>query len=132
MKVVLSRSYGKNETKGVLYVFDGASCPYHCVSLELPDNGNQKNASCITAGVYDVEKYDSPSKGRCFHVTNVPGRDSILIHTGNYTHDTLGCILPGTYFSDIDNNGFIDVAESSRAMSRLLILLPDIFKLHII
>ena len=64
-------------------------------TLELPWNNNQPDKSCIPPGVYTCEWDESPSKGWCYHVRSVPGREHILIHIGNYPHNTLGCILPG-------------------------------------
>jgi len=110
-----------------------------CKTLELPNNGNQKGVSCIREGFYEVVKCDSPSKGECFKVLNVPGRSDILIHRGNFAAskpggkvDTQGCILPGTYFTDLNGDNFLDIAESTRAMSRLLLTLPGKFTLYII
>ncbi len=31
---------------------------------------------------------------------NVPNRDDILFHWGNFTRNTRGCILVGSYFSE--------------------------------
>jgi len=136
MKVIINRTYNKTETRGFLIVMNDDQIVFSCKTIELPDLGNQKNFSCIPAGNYGVSKYISPSKGECFHVLNVPGRDSILIHKGNYAAgkhvDTLGCILPGSRFEDINADGNIDVVESAATMKRLLEILPDNFKLHII
>lgn len=131
MKAVLSRTYGPLQTLGRLIVFDGNIKKLEMVTLELPRNGNQRNVSCIPEGTYDVEGYYSQSRGACFWVKNVPGRDSILIHSGNYNKDTKGCILPGIYYDDINNDGLIDVVESRAALNRLVNLL-DNFKLYII
>jgi hypothetical protein len=132
MKVIISRQYGKNETQGILLVIEGTTVIYRAKSLELANNGNQQFTSCIPEGIYEVVKIDSPKRGKCFHVTNVPGRDSILIHKGNFTEDTQGCILPGQYFTDINDDGNIDVAESSNTLNQLLELLPDNFKLYVL
>lgn len=132
MKVVLSRLYGSSETKGALYIFEGCSVLFHCVSLELPDNGNQHNTSCIPEGVYDVIKITRPNGDKAFHVLSVPERDNILIHKGNYTGDTLGCILPGVSFVDLNADDMIDVNESTKTMNKLLSILPQKFKLHIL
>ena len=136
MKAILSRTYNNNETLGSLFVVDGEREVFKCKTIELPDNGNQRNTSCIPEGGYIVQKHISPSKGLCFHVLDVPGRSNILIHIGNYTAgkrvDTLGCILPGRYFTDINDDGNIDVAESTVTMQKLLSVLPDDFTLYII
>jgi hypothetical protein len=132
MKAILSRTYNSSETLGTLMIMEGERPLFKCKTIELPFNGNQRNTSCIPEGTYIVEKYTSPSKGEVFHVKDVPDRDSILIHKGNYTTDTLGCILPGSYFTDLNDDGKIDVAESTKTMKYLLDLLPDIFKLIIL
>ena len=131
MKAVLSRTYKPNQTLGRLIVFEGDVKRLELVTLELPDNGNQKNVSCIPEGVYEVEPYESESRGQCFWVKNVPGRTAILIHSGNYNKDTKGCILPGLYFEDLNDDGLIDVAESRAALSRLINTVEN-FKLYII
>ena len=138
MKAILSRTYNNNETLGSLFVVDGEREVFKCKTIELPDNGNQRNTSCIPEGGYIVQKHISPSKGLCFHVLDVPGRSNILIHIGNYVSssggrtDSLGCILPGRYFTDINDDGNIDVAESTVTMQKLLSVLPDDFTLYII
>jgi hypothetical protein len=136
MKAILSRTYGPHETKSTLFVMNGEALLFRCKCIELPNNGNQKNTSCIPEGVYNVEKYHSPTKGDCFWVKDVPGRDSILIHKGNYAagdhKDTLGCILPGTHFVDINDDGYIDIGDSTKTMENLLAILTETFKLYIL
>lgn len=136
MKAIISRTYGASETIGSFFAMNGEGLVYRCKTIELPDLGNQKNFSCIPEGIYDVEKIISPNKNECFHVLNVPNRDSILIHKGNYAAgyhvDTLGCILPGSRFEDVNSDGNLDVVESGKTMNDLLTLLPDKFKLIII
>jgi hypothetical protein len=136
MKVVISREYGKNETKGILLVLHGSKLIYRCVSLELPDNGNQKNTSCIKEGSYQVVKYWTPTKKNCFYIQQVPGREDILIHVGNFAagikKDTEGCILVGSHFEDINQDGNIDISESTKTLKELFDILPELFTLHII
>lgn len=132
MKVVISRTYGNSETKGALYIFEGCQVLFHCVTLELPDNGNQHNTSCIPEGVYDVIKIIRPNGDKAFHVLSVPWRENILIHKGNYTGDTLGCILPGVNFVDLNADDMIDVDQSTKTMIKLLAILPQKFKLIIV
>ena len=136
MKVIISRTYNKNETLGTLMIMDGERPVYKCKCIELPDNNNQQNTSCIPEGKYDVIKSTSTGRGDVFRLLEVPGRSGILIHIGNYAAgnkvDTQGCILPGIYFVDINDDGNIDVAESTKAMKELLKVLPDKFVLYII
>jgi hypothetical protein len=136
MKAIISRTYGKLETLGVFMVVDEQSTVYHCVCIELPDLGNQHNVSCIKEGVYICKKEKHAKFGWCFRIYNVPDREGVLIHIGNYAAgkkvDTEGCILPGLYFTDLNSDGNIDVAESTKAMTKLLAILPNEFPLHIL
>ncbi|WP_068791353.1 DUF5675 family protein [Maridesulfovibrio hydrothermalis] len=71
--------------------------------IELPWRNNRSNLSCIPIGIYRCELVRSPRFGVVYHVKNVPGRNHVLIHSGNYAGDTTlgyrthshGCILPG-------------------------------------
>jgi hypothetical protein len=136
MKVIISRFYGISYTKGTLQVFEGNELLYTCKTIELRWLDNQHDISCIPEGSYHVEKFDSSTKGKCFWIKNVPGRSGILIHKGNFVSgqqiDSKGCILVGKYFSDINYDGFIDIADSTKALDQLSLLLPDSFRLHII
>jgi len=136
MKVTIIRKYNSLETQGSLYVFDGIDYIFNCKTLELPYVHNDQNISCIKSGTYDVVKITSAKEGNCFQILNVPGREGILIHRGNYASgqqvDTKGCILVGMAFVDINNDGQLDVVDSTVALNKLLNILPDSFKLHII
>ena len=89
-------------------------------TLELPWRENQKQVSCIPAGQYQIALYNSVKFGPCFQVLDVPGRDAILIHAGNYNRDTHGCILPGCGLADLDSDGLTDVTGSRKMMQYLL------------
>jgi hypothetical protein len=136
MKVIISRTYGKFETLGIFLIVDDQNLLHHCVCLELPSLGNQHNISCINEGVYKCKKEYHIKFGWHFRIYDVPGRDGILIHTGNYAAgvkvNTEGCILVGTYFVDINQDGNLDVAESIPAMNKILSILPNEFQLHIL
>lgn len=136
IKVIISRSYNNYCTCGSLFVLTGDLLKYRCKTVELPDKGNQRKVSCIPEGTYNVIKINHEKFGNCFRVLDVPGRSGILIHRGNYAAgkiiDTEGCIMPGMYFTDINNDGFLDVADSTGAMNKLMEVLPDKFPLYIL
>lgn len=136
LNVVLSRTYQENETLGGLYILDGQKYIWDCRCIELPWLNNQHNISCIPAGTYPVVKFVSPTKGNVFLLKDVPGRDKVEIHIGNYAAerkiDTIGCILPGTRFVDLNKDGILDVADSTKTMKKLWGILPDNFKIVII
>ena len=84
MKLVLSRQYQDDETKGLLTVFDGIEDVFSCKTLELPWKDNQHNISCIPENKYYCEKHIRPSGAKSFLVKDVPDRTDILIHSGNF------------------------------------------------
>ena len=109
-------------------------------TLELSWKGNKNRISCIPTGVYKVVRRTSDKYGEHFHVLDVPQRDYILMHHGNYAgsinpktgkSDILGCILPGKEHVDINKDGYLDVTQSKDTMSKLLKLLPLEFELII-
>ena len=141
LKAIISRSYGEKETLGSGIVFNGNENIFEFKTIELPMftvsmQTNVPCTNCIPEGSYEVTKIYSPTKGQCFMVHDVPGRTAILIHKGNYATgskvDTEGCILVGSHFEDINNDGSLDVVESSVTLTKLLEILPDKFKINII
>ena len=76
-----------------------------------------------------------PDHPNVFYIQNVPNRDGIMIHIGNFatgSHiDTEGCQLPCMSFEDIDGNGSLDGFRPDVAMLGLNENLPNSFKLII-
>ena len=102
----------------------------HLHTVELPWRDNARGVSCIPAGEYDVIRWESPSKGDCFKVLDVPDRDDILIHAGNTIHDFQGCIGVGHERGHL--KGMPAVLYSRLAMADLRQIAPDGFRLTII
>ena len=100
-------------------------------TIELPWLDNNKRISCIPIGKYRVVRRYTTKHGNHFHVLNVPGRSYILIHSGNYYHQFLGCIGVGESHADIDKNGYLDVTSSKNKMRELINILPIEFELII-
>ena len=129
MKITLKRlSDDGVQTLGILTNVTGKVYQ----TLELAWKKNAKQISCIPKGVYKVRKRTSAKYGEHFHILNVPNRDFILLHHGNYHTDILGCILPGKGLADINKDGRLDVTGSRQAMKELLSTLPKEFELEII
>lgn len=70
-----------------------------CETLENPWMDNQRNISCIPEGEYPVRLRLPRESGTRDYlhllVQEVPNRDWILFHRGNFPKDTSGCILVG-------------------------------------
>ena len=70
-----------------------------CDTLENPWINNERNISCIPEGEYPVRLRLPRESGTRDYlhllVQEVPNRDWILFHRGNFPKDTSGCILVG-------------------------------------
>lgn len=88
--VLVRKWFTSKETIGILYLED---IPL-CYILELQEGGQKGQA--IPYGKYPIKySYWAKRAANFPHIYNVPGRSSILIHTGNDRDDTKGCLLPG-------------------------------------
>lgn len=118
----------RKQTQGLLEV---AKTGNKYSTIELPWKENKQNISCIPKGYYPVTKRYSSKYGYHLHIKNVPGRDFILIHAGNYYTQTRGCILVGLEFRDINSDQEVDVVRSQKALGELLTQLPKQFNIII-
>ena len=109
-------------TRGELLEDDGAR---FCFTLEEPwvdankDGLGDRSVSRIPAGTFTCfRRYSQSRKKEVFEVRNVPGRSAILIHAGNTTADTEGCILLG--FRESTLEGEPAVVESKKAVDAFM------------
>jgi len=117
MEIVVKRKFrAKEYTIGDLFI-DGE---WFCNTLEDKDRGltsdmslqeistiKVKSETCIPTGTYKItlnvvspghggkEPYKTVCGGKIPRILDVPGFDGVLIHVGNFTKDTEGCLLLG-------------------------------------
>jgi hypothetical protein len=122
IKFKLDRHYEQHQTKGDLLI-NKEGMSYQCKTLELPWKNNESKISCIPEGIYPVVIRNSQKYGTHLHITNIPNRDLILIHWGNYagsvspksgTPDIKGCIMVGQKYGDITGDGIDEILESKK------------------
>ena len=93
--LIIRDTFTEKSTIGKLFI-NGES---FCDTLENPYINNERNISCIPEGRYKVRlRLPRESATRDYlHllVQDVPNRDWILVHIGNYPSQTQGCILVG-------------------------------------
>ena len=132
-EIVITRNYYPDRVIGVAILRNTwlKTELFRFYTLELPWRNNERSISCIPEGTYKTIKHKSPKFGNSFWLQDVQNRSEILIHRGNFTRDTRGCILPGLQLKDIDQDGGVDVAQSRRCMSHLWDNLPNKFKVII-
>jgi len=136
MKMLISR-YITTDTKqtignGFLLSDVDNFIKYEFKTLELAYNENKRSISCIPPGDYKVVKRHSAKYKNHFHILDVPNRSYILIHNGNYNHQTRGCVLVGDDLAYLNSDNDIDVTNSKKTLKKLYELLPDKFDLSIV
>jgi len=133
MKLLISRySFSDKQTIGNGYVLDdNGIIIYEFNTLELPFKDNKRNISCIPIGDYLVKKRYSKKFKTHFHIQDVPNRKWILIHRGNFHTQIRGCCIVGNDLNYINDDNYIDVANSSKTMLKLLKILPKEFELQV-
>lgn len=132
MKAYLIRTYLEHCTVGVFVAqTTGGNVLMHCSILELPWRDNQRRISCIPEGRYRVRTRRTDKFGQHYHIQNVPDRDGILQHPGNYTAEILGCQLPGDFITDINKDGIPDIRNSKATLKKMISLLGQEYELFI-
>jgi hypothetical protein len=102
-------------------------------TIELPNKYNIRNISCIPYGNYLVI-LQKPKDTRPYYYFRLPfvrNRSGILIHIANYVSQLRGCIAVGSRFKDINNDGELDLVESTKKLDWLVSNLPEMFLLTI-
>lgn len=113
---VIRHAFKPTYTIGKLYI-DGK---YFCDTLEDAVRKGPKvmHETAIPAGTYEVILNMSPRFKKVLpRLLNVPGFDGILIHAGNTSKDTSGCILVG------QNKEVGKVINSQATMAKLMPIL---------
>ena len=130
--VLIRLKEDKKQTLGRLFLFDGLSVIFESTSLELANNDNQRNISCIPTGSYNVKSRNSKKYNDHFIIEDVPDRDFILIHPANFHTDLRGCIGIGKEFADINADNRQDITQSRATMKKLLQIAPEGFNLIVL
>jgi len=129
---VLRFSSQEDSTSGLLFLEKESRLEFLCYTLEDEYRDSKvRGETRVPAGVYKIQlrqeggfhqrysrKYGSMHKGM-LHVTDVPGFEYILIHTGNTDEHTAGCLLVG---DSQENNAIIKdgfVGKSTNAYKRI-------------
>ena len=127
MRIIIERGYFDKFTVGFARLGS-----FNFVTLELPSKDNQKNISCIPAGIYKAKKRISPGKGyEVIEFIDVPNRTYIQAHYGNYTSQLLGCQLYGDGLKYLNSDDIVDITNSEKTIKKILSMLPDYFEIEI-
>lgn len=92
-------------------------------TLERNWEDNKHDTSCILLGTYICKRVNSPKFGNTFEITGVPNRSEILIHKGNYMHDSHGCLLIATGYGWLNQQ--MGITGSGDAFTQFLTYLKD-------
>jgi len=78
---------------GTFGIFAMPDLGWSCHSLERPWRNNRINISCVSSGIYIVEReYSQKFERDLYELQNVPGRTEIKFHPLNHYTESLGCI----------------------------------------
>lgn len=113
------------QTLGNLVVMRDGKVSFKCVTLELDWENNKVRSSCIPADTYTVEERHTEERGRHFIIKDVPGRTYILFHPGTYHWHSLGCIMVGEKFGDLNKDGYLDLLNSKATFKKFLEAIPE-------
>ena len=109
---VVRHQFGTDATNGLLFI-NGI---FECYTVEDQYQAVKvMHETCIPEGTYDIkfrkiggfhERYDKKYKNAHYgmlHLQDVPNFTYILIHAGNTSDDSSGCILTTTTQTDLDS-----------------------------
>ncbi|NET30653.1 MAG: hypothetical protein F6K19_01440 [Cyanothece sp. SIO1E1] len=121
VKVVINRLLeDEKQTLGELFVYHNGKKVFECKTLELPWENNTRMISRIPPGTYRAIHHTSHKLGKVIWLQDVPGREWIYIHLGNFYTEILGCVLVGKSYYDLNRDGHDDVVSSANTMKELL------------
>ena len=126
-RVVLQRVWmDKNQSTGSLIVLDKFRQPiYISPCIERGDRNNERNVSNVPTGTYPLVWENSPKFGMVWELKDVPNRSECKIHVANMWDEINGCIAPGTYLGELNNDGYYDTLASGDALKRFHLALED-------
>lgn len=122
MKHVVVLRTQKNDVAvyGILFVVQDSRILFQAKTIE-------NRAKLCASGVYDLKLEHSPRfKTNLWELYGVPKRSEIKIHVANYWNQLDGCIGVGQRYSDINDDGIIDLAASQLALQELHAAMGDL------
>ena len=127
-RVILQRVWmDENQSTGSLIVLDKLGQPiYISPCIERGDRNNEQNVSNVPTGTYPLVWESSPKFGMAWELKDVPGRSECKIHAANLWDQINGCIAPGTYLGELNNDGYYDTLASGDALKRFNSSLHDV------
>ena len=126
-KVILQRVWmDDNQSTGSLIVLDELRQPiYISPCIERGDRNNEQNVSNVPTGTYPLVWENSPKFGMVWELKDLPNRSECKIHAANMWNQINGCIAPGTYLGEINEDGYYDTLSSGDALKRFHLALED-------
>ena len=93
--LIIRDTFTEESTVGELFLNGERMCD----TLELPYINNERNISCIPEGEYKVRLRTARESATRDYlhllIQDVPNRDFVLVHIGNKSSDSRGCVLVG-------------------------------------
>lgn len=94
--MLIRDSFSSGSTAGVLFVDSRPFCNTLEPAIGIGKKVKYGRGCCVAPGIYSIDFHYSPKFGKyMLTLCGVRGRSGILIHSGNTSNDTAGCILVG-------------------------------------
>lgn len=121
MRLEINREpkHNDKQTLGELIIVDGWVDRLICKTLERAWLDNAPNISCVPTGLYRCKlEYSDRFKKDLWELKGVPNRSECKFHSASFFFDLEGCISLGDSYSDINNDGFVDLLNSKKTMEK--------------
>lgn len=118
--VEISRTHrnGILQVLGNCVIYDAEFVPiFSSLSMERGDNNNIPNKSCVLPGSYDlVLEWSHKYECDLWELKGTEGRSEAKFHSASFWYDLQGCVSLGQWRTDMNNDGFYDLACSRSTM----------------
>ena len=121
MNVLITRDdITQTHSLGMCYVFDeNKNLLFNSFSLERGWRDNQNNISCLPAGNYPlVYEYSDKFNRKLWEIKESGHRKECKFHAANYWYQLNGCIALGDSRADINNDGELDITNSTKTLDK--------------
>lgn len=110
---ILRDTIGRNQSLATQLVIDRGRVLYSGHLLERGWRDNERNISCVPAGLYDLQlEYSAKFKRKLWEAKGVPGRSECKFHSANFWDQLNGCFSPGESRFNIGHDHELDMIYS--------------------
>jgi hypothetical protein len=115
---ILRDKIGTKQSLGALLVVKAGRVLFNSHVLERGWLDNQRNVSCVHAGIYPLRlEYSNKFKRKLWEAFNVPNRNECKFHSANFWNELNGCFAPGESRRNIGFDAELDMVNSGKMLN---------------